>query len=153
MLPALIDYERFIYSLPDTYPSIRRSTLVVIRRGPALAEVIGTIEFDNDITLTVWEDLNFARGVIQGYSYAVDRGDERLYWYDPQPHPNDPSLASTYPHHKHIPPNIKRNRVPAPGLSFDSPNLPYLIEEIERQLQGSPSPRSETLRSQVEDER
>jgi hypothetical protein len=34
-------------------------------------------------------------------------------------------------HHKHIPPNIKRNRIPAPDLSFESPNLPFLIGEIE----------------------
>ncbi|MGQ9626402.1 MAG: toxin-antitoxin system TumE family protein [Anaerolineae bacterium] len=30
-------------------------------------------------------------------------GRERLYWYDDFPHPNDPILASTFPHHKHIP--------------------------------------------------
>jgi len=50
------------------------------------------------------------------------------------PHPNDPTLASTYPHHKHIPPDIKHNRIPAPGLSFTQPNLPFVIEEIEREL-------------------
>ncbi len=139
MFPPLAEYERFIYSLQDAYASIRHSTLVVIRHGPAFAEVTGAIEFNNGITLTVWEDLNFSRRLIQGYSYAVYRGNERLYWYDPQPHPNDPALADTYPHHKHIRPNMKRHRVPAPGLSFDSPNLPYLIEEIKRDLQGSPS--------------
>jgi hypothetical protein len=48
-----------------------------------------------------------------------------------QPHPNDPSLASTDPHHKHVPPNIKRNRIPAPQMSFTQPNLPALIQEIE----------------------
>lgn len=72
--------------------------------------------------------------MIQGYSYAVSRGEERLYWYDPQPHPNEPTLASTHPHHKHVPPNIKRNRIPAPGLSFAEPNLPLLIEEIQQNL-------------------
>ncbi len=36
------------------------------------------------------------------------------------------------PHHKHIPPDIKHHRIPAPGLSFQQPNLPFLIEEIER---------------------
>jgi hypothetical protein len=51
------------------------------------------------------------------YEYAVDRRGERLYWYDPQPHPNDPALTGTFPHHKHVQPdppassgqNIKRN--------------------------------------------
>ncbi|MEN8215749.1 MAG: hypothetical protein ABFS56_05115 [Pseudomonadota bacterium] len=35
-------------------------------------------------------------------------------------------LASTHPHHKHIPPDIKHNRIPAPILSFTHPNLPEL---------------------------
>ena len=133
---SLPEYERLVYTLPGRYPSIRRSTLVVIRRGPAFAELRGAVEFEGEITLTVWEDLNFARGVIQGYSYAVNQPGERLYWYDPQPHPNDPSLASTHPHHKHVHPNIKRNRIPAPGLSFSRANLPLLVEEIERELLG-----------------
>ncbi len=134
MLPSLDEYEQLIYSLPEVYPVIRHSTLVLVRHGPAFAEVTGNIEFDQGITLSVWEDLNFARGAIQGYSYLVTRGAEQLYWYDPQPHPNDPSLGSTFPHHKHIQPDIKHHRVPASGISFDQPNLPYLIEEIEREM-------------------
>ena len=57
---------------------------------------------------------------------------EKLYWYDSFPHPNDPSLAATDPHHKHIPPDIKHYRIPAPELSFTRPNLPFLITEIGR---------------------
>jgi hypothetical protein len=30
-------------------------------------------------------------------------------------------------------PDIKHNRIPAPGFSFSEPNLPRLIEEIEQQ--------------------
>ena len=55
-------------------------------------------------------------------------------WYDPQPHPDQPALASTHPHHKHVLPDIKHHRVPAPGLRFDGPNLPLLIEEVEHLL-------------------
>ena len=54
--------------------------------------------------------------------------------YDSFPHPNDASLAATDPHHKHIPPDIKHHRVPAPELFFTRPNLPLLIEEVERLL-------------------
>ena len=131
MLTDIEAYEHVIYSLPATFPCIRRSTLVVIRHGPTIAEVTGQVEFDRGIILGVSEDLNFARGVIQAYSYWVQREGDPLYWYDPQPHPDDPSLASTFPHHKHLPPNIKRHRVPAPGLSFSRPNLPFLIREVE----------------------
>jgi hypothetical protein len=81
--------------------------------------------------------------LIQRYGYEVWRGGEKLYWYDPQPHPNEPALASTHPHHKHVPPDIKRHRIPAPGLRFDDPNLPQLIDEIERQLADQPGGRAE----------
>jgi hypothetical protein len=72
--------------------------------------------------------------VIIGYSYEVWRGAEELYWYDSQPHPNDPTLASTDPHHKHVPPVAEHHRIPAPGLSFTAPNLLFLIREIETGL-------------------
>ena len=55
---------------------------------------------------------------------------EKLYWFDSFPHPNDISLASTDPHHKHVPPDIKHHRIPAPNISFTRPNLALLIEEI-----------------------
>lgn len=41
-----------------------------------------------------------------------------------------PLLAS----HGLAPPNIKHHRLPAPDLSFTRPNLPFLVEEIERQV-------------------
>jgi predicted nucleic acid-binding protein len=45
---------------------------------------------------------------------------------------------NTDPHHKHIPPDIKNHRLPAPELSFTRPNLPFLIQEIEQVLDRSP---------------
>lgn len=69
---------------------------------------------------------------IVSYGYEVWHGAEKLYWYDSQPHPNDPTLVSTHPHHKHVPPDIKHHRLPAPGLSLTPPNLPALIAEISR---------------------
>ncbi|MFN8496692.1 MAG: DUF6516 family protein [Anaerolineae bacterium] len=135
-LQSLDEYELFIYALLQHYPAVHRSTLVVIRRGAGVAAVRGDLEFARGIRLGVREKLSAAEHsfVIEGYSYEVWRGDELLYWYDSQPHPNEASLASTHPHHKHVPPDIKHNRIPAPGLSFTSPNLPFLIEEIERDL-------------------
>ena len=59
---------------------------------------------------------------------------EKLYWYDSFPHPNDPALAGTHPRHKHMHPDIKHHRVPAPDLSFTRPNLPFLIEEVNQQV-------------------
>ena len=42
---------------------------------------------------------------------------------------------SSHPHHKHVPPDIKHHRIPAPELSFTKPNLPFLIQEIEQLLE------------------
>ena len=115
---------------------------------------MGMVLFDSTIILCVQEFLNFELHVIEGYGYEVTQsqttidalpqaeeyckasypGKDKLYWYDSFPHPNDPSLASTHPHHKHIHPNIKRNRIPAPDLTFTAPNLPFLIEEVGQTL-------------------
>ncbi len=127
------DYELFIYTLPEQFPSILKSTVRFIRRGTSLARVIGELHFENDIRLVVRQRLVYDRlpALIDAYGYEVWQGQSKLYWYDPQPHPADPTLQSTFPHHKHVPPGIKHNRIPAPGMSFTQPNLPTLISEIE----------------------
>lgn len=127
------DYELFLYSLLEQYPSVRRSTIAFIRLGSSLARVAGELFFDDDIRLVVRERILYNRLPItmDWYGYEVYRGDQKLYWYDSQPHPNDESLQGTHPHHKHIPPDIKHNRIPAPEMSFSQPNLPTLIKEIE----------------------
>jgi len=50
--------------------------------------------------------------------------------------PTSPPWPPTDPHHKHVPPDIKHRRIPAPELSFTRPNLPVLIEEVEQLLKG-----------------
>ncbi|MBK8430470.1 MAG: hypothetical protein IPL28_03895 [Chloroflexi bacterium] len=92
----------------------------------------GQIYFHNGCRLEIYEQLQSETGVvlIEQYGYEVWRGNEKLYWYDPQPHPHIPELAENHPHHKHVPPDIKHNRVPAPELAFERPNLSFLIEEI-----------------------
>ncbi len=72
------DYELFLYTLTEQFPSIRRSTVTLIRRGTSLARVAGELQY-----------------------------------------------------HKHIPPDIKHRRIPAPEMSFTQPNLPVLIRELE----------------------
>lgn len=132
---SLNEYERFVYTLQQEYPSITRSTLVIIRRGRKFAELSGELAFAREYRLVVYERLSWDEGPLslEGYSYEVWRH-EKLYWYDSQPHPHDPALASSHPHHKHIPPDLKHHRVPAPALSFSAPNLPFLIREIESQI-------------------
>lgn len=133
---SLPEYEEFIYTLPQRYASIVASTLVVVRRGATVAIVMGDLTLESGHRLVVEEHLAFGgtEDVLVRYGYEVWHGNEKLYWYDSQPHPHEPSLASTHPHHKHVPPDIKHHRIPALGLSFSEPNLPFLIEEIELEL-------------------
>jgi hypothetical protein len=108
--------------------------MVMVRRGARVAVVSGEIGFQGGYRLVVRERLTFDGGplVIERYGYESWCGIEKVYWYDSQPHPGEPALVDTDPHHKHIPPEIKHHRVPAPDLRFNSPNLPFLIQEIEQ---------------------
>ena len=45
-----------------------------------------------------------------------------------------PALAATFPHHKHVLPNLREHRVPAPGVGFASPNLDVVLEDVRRDL-------------------
>lgn len=129
---SLSNYSAYIYNLKEQYPSITASTLVLYQRGVQAAMLSGSIQFANGYRLAIRERLSTSLGYVRisRYSYEVWLGDEKVYWYDPQPHPHIPELAENHPHHKHIPPDIKRNRIPAPQLAFDKPNLPFLIEEV-----------------------
>ena len=133
-LPDLLAYGALIYSLQERYLSIQRSTLVLATIGATLAQLEGQLTFAEDILLDVWEILDIETRAIRNYSYEIYLAGEKITWYDPFEHPHMPDLASTHPHHKHIQPDIKHHRVPAPGISFSQPNLPFLIEEIERTL-------------------
>jgi hypothetical protein len=132
-LRTIEDYELFLYTLQDHFPSISRSNLILTRRGVSLARVSGDLEFAHGIRLVLRERIVYHRlpAVIDEYGYEVWHGKEKLYWYDSQPHPDDPTLQDTYPHHKHVQPGMKRNRIPAPQCSFQTPNLPALILEVE----------------------
>lgn len=130
---SLRNYEEFINTLKQRYPLIERITLFVVPRGRRIAVPHREMTFAEGYRLSVQERLSFDIGnvVIEFYGYELWKNNEKIAWYDAQPHPNEPSLASTHPHHKHIPPDIKHHRIPAPGLSFTRPNLPFLIQEIE----------------------
>jgi hypothetical protein len=128
--PPRETYEQFLYSLPGTVPEIRASSLHLYPNSSTTCFVRGSIWFQNGLELRGFEYLDLSDGEFLDYSYTVFRSGERIRWYDPQPHPKIPELASTLPHHYHAPPDIRRNRRPAPGVTFAEPNLPNLITEI-----------------------
>jgi hypothetical protein len=130
MLSSRAKYEHFIYSIVDTYPIVEKSTLHFFTTSATAGLLKGVLSFKNGFELSVVEVIDFAAGEILDYSYTVYRGEEKYRWYDPQPHPEDLTLSETYPHHVHELPDIKRNRKPAPDISFNKPNLPTLIKQI-----------------------
>ena len=133
---SLRDYEAFVYTLRQRFPSVQSSTLVVVQRGKRIATLQGEITFAQGVRVSIRERLSFDEGVIviEDYGYELWRKGDKIAWYDAQPHPDDPVLASTHPHHKHILPEIKHHRIPAPNMSFVQPNLSVLIREVEALL-------------------
>ncbi|MFL7807191.1 MAG: DUF6516 family protein [Anaerolineae bacterium] len=122
-------YEHLLYTLPQQYSEVVSSSLHFFTASAAVGLVKGSVQFRNGLELRVYEMIDLSDGEILTYSYDVLQGEKLVRWYDPQPHPNDPNLASTFPHHLHTPPDIKHNRQPAPGITFAVPNLTTLIED------------------------
>ena len=129
-LRSLATYSDFVARLLSG-SSVERSSVSVWSASPYTGVAEGEVWFRNGLRLRMREELDFDDGLITAYGYEVYRGQEKLYWYDDFPQPHDTFLASTHPHHKHVPPNIKRNRIPAPGFSYTQPNLPQIVAEIE----------------------
>ena len=115
-LKSLARYSSFVAEILDR-PTVERSTVAVWSESPCAGTAEGEVYFKGGYRLRIREELDFDAGLITAYGYEVYRGTERLYWYDDFPHPNDPTLAATHPHHKHVPPDIKRHRIPAPQMS------------------------------------
>lgn len=123
------EYENFLYGLPERFAEIGAATLRLYPNSKTTAFVRGSVYFKNGIELQVFEYLDVTDGEILDYSYTLFYNNDKIRWYDPQPHPEIASLKSTFPHHLHEPPNIKQNRQPAPGISFDAQNLHTLIRD------------------------
>jgi hypothetical protein len=134
-LSSLVNYSRFVVELCDRSQRVR-STVRIWSDSPYTGIAEGEVVFPRGIVLRLREELDFDAARIVSYGYEVYQHGEKLYWYDDFPHPTDASLAATFPHHKHVPPDIKRHRILAPGLSFVRPNLPLLIREIEDLING-----------------
>ncbi len=131
-IPERSEYETLIYGLPGQFPEIETSTLHIYSTSASTGTLEGAVILKNGIRIQAVEILDFGSGIIRKYSYIIYQGEKKIRWYDPQPHPENAELAATFPHHFHEEPGIKQNRKPAPGISFDSPNLPALVEACMR---------------------
>lgn len=133
---ALDSYEKYtqlIFSLLADRPSVEQHTVSVYTTSRTTGIVRGQVVFHSEYVLRIFEQVDFLSRRILKYFYEVTYRGEQIWWYDPMPHPHDPELQSTHPHHKHVKPNIKRHRIPEARLSFVKPNLPWLVDEVEGQ--------------------
>lgn len=128
-LSSRTEYERFVYGLLDLQEEVEASTLHLYSTSAFTSVVEGEVTLRNGLKIRVLEVLDFKAGRIRNYSYAIYREDEKIRWYDAQPHPENQDLAPTFPHHYHEEPDIKHNRRPAFGLSFEAPNLVAVIDD------------------------
>ena len=126
------EYEKLLYSLAQQYSQVSASTLRLYNNSSLTAFVLGSVFLTNGLELRIFEYIDLTDGEILDYSYTVYRGEHKIRWYDPQPHPEDPALAETFPHHYHEEPDIKHHRLPAAEISFHVPNLPQLLEDCLR---------------------
>lgn len=123
------EYEHYLYVLLPQHAQVVRSTLRLFTNSAATSMVRGQIELDNNLVIRVFEYIDLADETFLEYSYAIYEGEEKIRWYDAQPHPENPTLKPTFPHHFHSPPDIKHNRQPAHGISYSQPNLPAIIAD------------------------
>lgn len=122
MLSSIVDYSFLVYSIPDTYEFVTHSTLTLWEIDEKRAILKGEVFFAGNIRLRVLEAINLRKGVIEEYGYEVCWKEEKLYWYDSWSHPDDPTLAATDPHHKHIPPDIKHHRISSSPSTHAAPH-------------------------------
>ncbi len=123
------EYEHYLYTLLPQHRQVDHCTLRLFTNSATTAVVRGQIELTNGLTVRVFEFLDLADETFLEYSYAIYDSEEIIRWYDAQPHPENPALKPTFPHHYHSPPDIKHNRQPASGISFNAPNLPAIIND------------------------
>lgn len=131
-LANLASYSAWIYALADRHPFVTHSTLVLIPVGATLARLEGRIECAQGLAVEAWELVDFSKQQIRAYSYELYRHGGKVCWYDAWLHPEIPALAATFPHHKHVLPNLRDNRVPAPGISLNRPNLDVVLADAQR---------------------
>jgi hypothetical protein len=62
-LRTIEDYELFLYTLKEQFPSVRHSTVILTRRGAYLVRVSGELQFDHGFRLIVRERILFAKHI------------------------------------------------------------------------------------------
>ena len=104
------------YNLAKLFRKFQDSKIpVIVLKGAYLAEVVY-----GDIALRFMHDADI---LLRESDFS--KAEDKLLELGFIPDEHNPSFAEK---------NIKHHRIPAPGLSFAEPNLPFLIREVEALL-------------------
>jgi hypothetical protein len=114
-LDDLASYSAYVYTVAERHSIVAGSTLTLAPIGATLAKLEGRIVCHDGLHLEIWELIDFAAHHIRTYSYEVYRDGQKICWYDPWPHPEILALAATFPHHRHLPPDLRHHRVSSPN--------------------------------------
>lgn len=63
---SLREYERFVYTLQESFPAIQRTTLVIAPRGRSVAVLTGDLDFTGAYRLSVLERLSLGLAGLRG---------------------------------------------------------------------------------------
>ena len=76
---SLRDYERFVYTLSQSFPNIESSTLTVIQKGRLFAELTGELSFAAGHRLVVYELLAWGDRLVNLEVYSSGKKKMRFY--------------------------------------------------------------------------
>ena len=118
MLPDYNTYATFIYTLEARFSSIQKAQVNCFTTQYNTGMAKGVIYFSKDIRLGFIEHLNFSLGKITYYSYEVWQGDQKLYYYDSQEHPQRPDFDEYSPSPQAYSTGHQTPSHPRAGLEF-----------------------------------
>lgn len=76
---SFLDYEEFVYTLQQSFPAIKSSSLVVIRRGKRVATLQGELAFAYGYRIVIKERLSYDDAVmIEEYGYELWDGTQKI---------------------------------------------------------------------------
>jgi hypothetical protein len=76
---SLRDYEEFVYTLQQSFPLIKSSSLVVVQRGKRVAILQGELSFAYGYRIVIRERLSYDDAVmIEDYGYELWHNAEKI---------------------------------------------------------------------------
>ena len=118
------DYELFLYTIVEQFPSVIRSTLTLVRLGSSLARVSGELFLDGGIRLVVRErllDMTVHLSLLTGTDTRSGRRTTSCTGMILSLIRTSRSFKAPHPHHKHISSRHQASSYPGPDDELHAP--------------------------------